>query len=101
MPTSLPSWPVCERPSPPDTPGTVTNNQRAVGDPDPKLSTKKMEMGFLEAARRRKASVAMYSVETKRDHFQRSKSFSAPLAPEVILTSSWSCQLSPFPKPPV
>ena len=38
----------------------------------------------------------MHLVGKEIDHFQCSKQFSAPSAPEFMLTEEWSCQLSPF-----
>ena len=46
----------------------------------------------------RKSSVAMCLVKKKIDHFQCSKKISGP---EFIITDQWSCQLSPFPNPPI
>ena len=72
------------------------------GDLDPKLG-KKMKMGFLNGVEGPVRIVIMCHVfgDRKSDHFQCSKKFSAPLALEFVLTYQWSCQLSPFPEPPV
>ena len=87
--------------SPPPSPkkGSIDGAPKNPTETDPRApevtqtrnsAKKKMKRVFLESARRggsERSSFAMYLVKQKIEHFQCSKRFSAPSAPELIITN--------------